>query len=133
MADIVEYAKANNFLKVMTETGFGLHDVKVILVLKGRLLDARNEWTDLSHTELHEEAQAGFVMPTCFDNLLDVCQEAAVEPGSCTLARVTAAIKECLREGTGIFLLKRLLPFILCNLPSICYALDSLQLALFDL
>ena len=104
VTDIVAYAKANNFVKHLVDTpDFGDHQVGVILVFKGRILDACNEWMDLPHAEEHQqqEAKEGNVIPASFTNLLDVVFQATAEPSRDTLARVTAAINECLNEAEG--------------------------------
>ena len=104
VGEIIQYAKGNNFLKLATDQpGLSDHHVGVILVYKGQLLAEDNGFRDLPHILAHHQTNTGEAhVPPCFDNLLSVAAESAVEKeGDHALSRVTSCVRECLRQCQG--------------------------------
>ena len=79
VGDIIAYGKSNNILRMVSdEPDLGPHHRGTVLVYRGRLLDAANEWQDLWVRSQHEDSEEQeFVLPPAFSNLLSTLQDAA--------------------------------------------------------
>ena len=104
VGEIVQYAKTNNFLKLIADqSGLGDHHVGVVLVYKGQLLGADNEFYDVPHVAEHQHATTVDVhIPPCIYNLLSVLEEATADKHDChACERVAGCIRECVRQLKG--------------------------------
>ena len=104
MGDIIEYGKTYNILKMRSdEPDLGEHHRGTVLICRGRLLNAENEWQDVSHRDRHIRAEEeNFILPPAFSNFLSTLKDAASVAGEGnTLARITACVRECIGVATG--------------------------------